>query len=119
LNNKDRMIIQKIISYCEQVEHSHTIFGKTYEVFAENVTYQNACCMCILQIGELAGKLSEEARAAADDIPWREIRGLRNLCAHNYGNIDIAMVWNTLLYDIPELVQRLRQLSEPNFHNKA
>ena len=49
------MIIQKIISYCEQVEHSHTIFGKTYEVFAENVTYQNACCMCILQIGELAG----------------------------------------------------------------
>ena len=113
------MIIQKIISYCEQVEHSYTIFGKTYEVFAENVTYQNACCMCILQIGELAGKLSEEARKAADDIPWREIRGLRNICAHNYGNIDIAMVWNTLLYDIPELVQRLRQLSEPNFHSKA
>ena len=75
--------------------------------------------MCILQIGELAGKLSDEARSANDDIPWREIRGLRNICAHNYGNIDIAMVWNTLLYDIPELVQRLRQLSEPNFHSKA
>ena len=81
----------------------------SYEVFAENVTYQNACCMCILQIGELAGKLSDEARAQLSDIPWREIRGLRNICAHNYGNIDVAMIWNTLLYDVPELEKRLKQ----------
>ena len=31
MNSKDLMIIQKIISYCEQVEHSHATFGKSYE----------------------------------------------------------------------------------------
>lgn len=110
MSSKDRMIIQKIISYCEQIEHSHMVFGKSEQVFAENVTYQNACCMCILQIGELAGKLSDEARAEMSDVPWREIRGLRNICAHNYGNIDIVMIWNTLLYDIPELEKKLRKI---------
>lgn len=109
MNSKDLMIVQKIISYCGQIQHSHSVFGMSYEVFAENVTYQNACCMCILQIGELAGKLSDEARAQLSDIPWREIRGLRNICAHNYGNIDVAMIWNTLLYDVPELEEKLKQ----------
>ena len=109
MNSKDLMIVQKIISYCGQIQHSHSVFGMSYEVFAENVTYQNACCMCILQIGELAGKLSDAARAQLSDIPWREIRGLRNICAHNYGNIDVAMIWNTLLYDVPELEEKLKQ----------
>ena len=108
MNSKDLMIVQKMISYCEQIQHSHSVFGESYEVFTENVTYQNACCMCILQIGELAGKLSDEAREELKDIPWREIRGLRNICAHNYGNIDIDMIWNTLVYDVPELNQSLK-----------
>ena len=110
MNSKDGMIVQKIISYCGQIEHSYSVFGKNYEEFRENVTYQNACCMCILQIGELAGKLSEEAKAELSDIPWREIRALRNICAHNYGNIDPVMIWNTLLYDVPALESRLGQI---------
>ena len=41
MNSKDLMIVQKIISYCGQIQHSHSVFGTSYEVFAENVTYQN------------------------------------------------------------------------------
>ena len=63
--NRDRDIVEHILRYCNQVETAHLDFGRSKDRFVESSTYQNAVSMCILQIGELAGKLSEEARAAA------------------------------------------------------
>ena len=59
LNSKDRMILEKIVAYCEQIAQTVTRFGVDYETYSADFVYRNACCMCILQIGELVGKLSE------------------------------------------------------------
>ena len=59
--------------------------------------------VCLIQIGELAGKLSDEAREISKDIPWKQIRGLRNVCAHNYGNLSLESVWVTISEDLPAL----------------
>lgn len=69
MNDRDRSILQKIVEYCEQAIQTRAAFGDTLEAFSGSHIFQNACCMCILQIGELAGKLSEEARRASPDIP--------------------------------------------------
>lgn len=29
------------------------------------------------------------------EIPWRAIRGMRNVVAHEYGKIDVETVWET------------------------
>lgn len=39
--------------------------------------------MCVIQIGELAGNISEDFREKHTEIPWRQLRGLRNIYAHN------------------------------------
>ena len=36
-------------------------------------------------------------------MPWREIKAMRNIAAHNYGEIDIDILWETVIGDIPEL----------------
>lgn len=59
--------------------------------------------MCILQIGELVGRLSDEFKTVNSKMPWREIKAMRNIAAHNYGEIDIDILWETALYDIPSL----------------
>lgn len=66
--------------------------------------------MCIIQIGELANRLSDDMKENSKNIPWRAIRGMRNLHAHDYENVDLEIVWNTLLEDIPELKQSLQKL---------
>lgn len=103
MNNRDRLILEKIIDYCGQIESACDMFSNAEEAFTQGSVYQNACCMCILQIGELAGKLSEEAQKEVQGVPWREIRAMRNICAHNYGNIDRDTVWETVQNDIPSL----------------
>ena len=58
--NRDRSILEHIISYCEQIEATIDRFGDSYAVFSDDPIYRNAAALCILQIGELVGKLTEE-----------------------------------------------------------
>ena len=78
-------------------------FGNDVSVFRNDPIYRNAAALCILQIGELVGKLTEEFRAQHPDIPWRQIRAMRNIVAHNYGTVDPETTWEIISDDIPEL----------------
>ncbi len=37
-------------------------------------------------------------------IPWGALSGLRNRIVHDYGNVDLSVVYDTLKYDIPEML---------------
>jgi len=102
-NSRDLDIITHILRYCSQVETAHADFGCSKERFIQSTTYQNAVCMCILQIGELIGKLSDGFREHHTDIPWHKIRGMRNFVAHEYGKLDLEIVWYTATVSVPEL----------------
>ena len=101
--NRDTDILLHIERYCEQVETAHRDFDCSRERFQTSTTYQNAVCMCILQIGELVGKLTDSFREAHDDIPWHKIRGMRNFVAHEYGKLDLDVVWFAAVKSVPEL----------------
>lgn len=57
--------------------------------------------MCILQIGELARRLTSEFIVSNSEIPWRSIKAMRNIVVHAYGSISIPDVWETIENDIP------------------
>lgn len=59
--------------------------------------------MCILQIGELVGRLTNAFKANHSEIPWHKIRGMRNYVAHKYGSIDFEIVWFASTKSIPDL----------------
>ena len=62
--------------------------------------------MNLLQIGELAGKLSEEyVSATKQNMDWRAMKAMRNLVAHNYGKMDQSIIWETATVAIPALLQ--------------
>ncbi len=63
----------------------------------------------MIRISENAKKLSGEFRERADELPWNELIGLRNRIVHDYGNVDLNIVFETLKYDIPDLLERLKE----------
>ncbi len=103
MKNKDTIVIEKILQQCSQIEEAMDMFNSDYESFKTNSIYQNACCMCVLQIGELAKALSNECKNKYNDIPWREWCGIRDIFAHQYSNLDITSTWFTLTKDVPVL----------------
>ncbi len=41
-------------------------------------------------------------------LPWDEMSGLRNRIVHDYGNVDLKIVYETLKYDIPDLMEQFK-----------
>ena len=107
MKRSDRIILLKIISYCDDVQLLMERFGYDYQTYCSDITFRYATNMCIIQIGELVGRLSEEIIEKNKQIPWRAIKGMRNLHAHDYDNVDHEIVWETLKSDIPALKQEL------------
>lgn len=101
--DRDLSILEHILSYCQQIEQTVERFGNDPAVFAADPIYRNAAALCILQIGELVGKLTEEFKAQHPAIPWRQIKAMRNIVAHSYGTVDPEITWEIISEDIPDL----------------
>lgn len=110
MKNNDIDILKKIIGYCDDIEMLKDKYNCSYEQYERDISFQYSCNMCIIQIGELVGRLSEECIEKYREIPWHAIKGMRNLHAHDYENVDLEIVWNTLLEDIPYLKEQISKM---------
>lgn len=63
----------------------------------------------INRIGDAAGKLPEEVRAAMPTVPWDDIRANRVLVAHVYHRIDPEVLWATITRDLPAPSKELQR----------
>ncbi len=66
----------------------------------------------ILVIGEAAKHLSEEFIGNNTQVPWRKIIALRNIIAHEYGEILVERIWLTATIHIPELLRNINLIFE-------
>ena len=112
--DRDRSIIEHMLNYCKEIETAYTDFGASYEAFQSRSTYRNAVALCLLQIGELANHLSDAFKTSYSQMPWRQIRGMRNLVAHEYSTMDVEVIWFTSIEDIPQL----QSFCEPLLENQ-
>lgn len=103
MNGRDKIVLRKIIRYADEIQATIERFSLTRDKFAEDFVVKNAIAMCILQIGELTGSLTDGFKAEHSNVPWRDIKAMRNIAAHNYGEFDADILWETAIYDVPEL----------------
>ena len=102
--NRDKSVIEYILRYCCRIQQTVERFGADMQVFLSDSDYRDSVSMNLLQIGELAGKLSEEyAHETKAQIDWRAIKNMRNMFAHDYGSMDIERIFETAVEDIPIL----------------
>ncbi len=59
----------------------------------------------LVQISENARNLTDEFRNQNKHIPWTDIYGLRNRIVHDYGHVDLGIVYDTLKQDVSEIRQ--------------
>lgn len=68
--------------------------------------------MCVLRVTEEAGKLSDTSKRLHPEIDWRGVAGMRNYLAHDYGNVDRRMVWETVTEEFALLANACGQIAE-------
>ena len=109
-NSKDLLIIEKMLQYCDDINELMKRYGYSFDRYLTDISFQYSCGMCLIQLGELSGRISEDIIQANPQIAWRALKAMRNIHTHDYGNIDYSIVWDTLINDIPDLKHKLSEI---------
>lgn len=84
--------------------------GMTFEAFEADDTITKACLYDFIVIGEAAINLPEEIKSRYPQIPWRLMGDMRNVIAHEYFQVELDIVWDTMQNYLPTLVAQLQDL---------
>ncbi len=84
--------------------------GIDKEHFLENQLVQSAVIMQLTLIGEVSKKISDDVKKGAN-LPWKEIAGFRDKAIHNYFDINLDVVWDTIIIDLPPLKEGLQKIT--------
>lgn len=104
----DSYYLRKVITDLTFVlEHTN---GLSRDQLEENEVLLDSVMFRLIQISENSDKLTAEFKDHFASIPWRAIKGLRNRIVHEYGNVDLSIVYDTVHNDIPQLLDDLEKI---------
>ena len=86
--------------------------GKSRKEFLKDTQCQDAVIRRLEIIGEAARRISRTTAAKFPNIPWTKVRAMRNIIVHEYDDVDLAIVWNTVRSDLPSLISLSDQQSD-------
>jgi uncharacterized protein with HEPN domain len=107
--NRDwRLYAEDIIEACAKVRRY--IAGMTYEAFLADERTRDAVMRNIEIVGEAAKGIPDEVAFTVPEIPWRNVRGMRDVLAHGYFGASNEIVWATATTRMDEIEAAARKL---------
>jgi len=105
-----RFRIQDIVASITEIEQRAKDI--TFEEFAKNQTIVKAVLYDFVVIGEATRNVPDEIQSRYPLIPWRLMGGMRNVVTHEYFQVNLSRVWETIQNDLPSLVPELEEVLE-------
>jgi uncharacterized protein with HEPN domain len=104
--------IQDILDALRAIEE-YTL-GMGLESFTDDRRTVDAVIRNLTIVGEAALQVPEDICAKHSEVPWPDMRGMRNFVVHEYFQADDAVIWNTVEVDLPPLPALLERILEEN-----
>lgn len=82
----------------------------TFEGFAANSMIIDAVVRNLEIIGEAANHIPDDILSMYPEVPWFEMKGMRNIMAHEYFRVDLKIVWMTIRESLPSLVSIIKRI---------
>lgn len=105
-----RVRVQDILGALERT--SRYIHSMDLQSFATSQMVMDAVVYNFVVIGESTRHIPGDIQAQHPEIPWAEMRGMRNFVVHEYFSVSPRVLWETATHDLPPLAPALRALLE-------
>jgi uncharacterized protein with HEPN domain len=104
----DRVSLVDMLIYAEEAIE---ILGETsLNAMVGDRVMQLALQKLVETVGEAARRVSQQTQEQHPGIAWREIIGMRNRLAHVYDRVDLKVLWDVIVNDLPRLVEQLEEI---------
>ena len=101
-------IISRLEDMAEQTEHILSVVQPiTFEEFLGNYVSSAAVIRFFEVTGEAAKNIPDDVRNLYPEIPWKELSGFRDVLIHQYPKVNLRMVWNFAINDVPSLHENI------------
>lgn len=107
-NQRDMSYLWDMQKYA--LEITEIIKGVPHAKFAENKTIRYAIERLLLIVGEAANHVSKGFQEQHPEIEWAQIIGLRNILAHEYGEVKMDKIYLAATKAVPALLKNLEPL---------
>lgn len=105
---KDNWRLNHIIEAIEYIEEFTKRVNK--KRFFEDYEKQSAVIRQFEIIGEAANNLSDSFVEKYSKIRWHEVISMRNIMIHDYFEINVDVVWDTIKKDLPKLKEKIEKI---------
>ena len=86
------------------------ILQADFDAFLNNSMMRFACVKQLEIIGEASGQITEEKKQQFPMVEWNKMKGMRNILVHEYFGIDIRVVWEIIIDDLPGLKKQVEEI---------
>ncbi|MCY4518532.1 MAG: DUF86 domain-containing protein [Acidimicrobiaceae bacterium] len=93
---------------CQKIQRY--VAGMTEDEFRADELRQDGVIRQITIIWEAAGRLPDQVRDHLGDIPWSDVRGMRNRLVHKYDDVNEEAVWNAVTMSVPQLLNVVQKV---------
>jgi uncharacterized protein with HEPN domain len=104
----DEVYLWHMLEAAEQITSYRSSVDE--QTFVATRMLQDAVVRQLEIIGEAAKNLSSRVRDANPSIRWKDIAGMRDKLIHQYFGVDLRIVWDTALRDVPLLKAELARI---------
>ena len=91
--------------------------GMTYETFIADRKTVDAVVRNLIIIGEASVHIPDETCSEYAEIPWKDMRAMRNFVVHEYFGVSDKILWDTVQIDLPPLVPVLKEIASKYSNN--
>lgn len=103
-----KLFIQDILDAIKDIEEF--IREMKFDEFYDDHKTRSAVVWKIETIGEATKNIPKTIKTKYDDLPWKEMAGIRDKIAHFYLGIDYEIVWKVVKQRLPEIKPKISQI---------
>lgn len=113
MKKEDSVYLENMLMYLIKLEKY--IYDKEHDEFIKDEAVQSHIIRLLEIIGEASIKITKELKDRYPDVIWSQLRGMRNILVHDYGNIKLEVIWLTAKTGIIPLKEQIRKIISDNY----